>query len=324
LSAAVWVVIGKDRFLKQEWVRQLREKTLGLSAEAALNFQEFSAADEFQTFLDFVQTVPFLGANRLAVFWAFDDCSGEERTGLVERIDSMPSSAVLVVVSEEGNTRKDAVLRALSEKGRLVACHTPSDREWGAWMQGRAQSAGKTLKSNVVMPLLEKTGKDSAGVARAIEQLATFVGKKSEIEAEDVKALLGRSLHEDVFGLIDHLLKKDATQALKGLANLFSSGTRAPEIIAVIAGQLDRMLRFRERLEAGEAAVDIANQLKIHPYYQRKFFDQAATTSTGELKENLGRLLECDEAIKSGRLREGPALERFVLGWAARHPLRTA
>ena len=117
-----YLLIGKERFLKREFIRDLRERLLGKSPEASLNFQEFSGKkNESAAALDFVSTAPFLGEKRMAVLWEADSLPQEAKESLEQSVSKLPFSGVLVIVSEESNTKKNNFLKELSTRCESVA-----------------------------------------------------------------------------------------------------------------------------------------------------------------------------------------------------------
>jgi len=142
---------------------------------------------------------------------------------------------------------------------------------------------------------LERVGKEIPALSSAIEELSIFVDPKKMIATADVQALLGKSLQEDVFTLMDRLLEKKMPEALEALENLLHDGTSPSEIIAVLGGQWARLASYSEMKEQGRGQTDIAAELKIHPFFQEKFFFQAAKTDPGQAESALRGLMDCDQ-----------------------------
>ncbi len=312
-AGSAWLLIGKDDFLKKETLSELRKKNLPAASDAS-DYQEFSASSQpARTALDFVRTAPFLSPKRMAVLFEVEELEDDDRDALVAALEGLPSWAALVLVAGEGDVRKDAFLKKLAEGAEMVSCRPPYDNEMPAWLDARAKKAGVQLERGAVRVLLERSGKDLAGMCQSIEQLAVFVSPRKRVEEKDAEQLVGRSLQTDVFKLVDAVLDKKPALALAMASSLLSEGTRPFEIVAVLAGQVERLRRGAALVERGASPAEIGRELKVHPYFVDKFVRQAEQARGGKATKLAASLLECDEAIKTGRLGERLAFEKAIL-----------
>ena len=313
-SPQAYLLIGKERFLKREFIQDLRGRLLGRSADASLNFQEFSGKkNELVAAFDFVSTTPFLSDKRIAVLWEADSLSEEAKEMLAESILKLSSSGVLVIVSEEASAKKNNFLREISSLCALVPCHVPFERDLPKWIENRVQKHGKKIAQSTIPHLVERAGRDLSSLAPAIEQLVLYSDPRNEISAEDVRDLLGRSAEEDVFRLADLLLEAQTEKALAVLDGLLGEGMKSMEILGALTSQLERFKRGSDLLAKGHSHQEIGTRLGLHPYFQEKFMAQLKRLPLSRLEAILKKLLLCDEEIKTSRLSERLAVERFLL-----------
>ena len=312
--AGVYLLIGREDFLKREFLQDLRRRLFQNESSAGLNSKVFhSKTDSLNDLFDFLRTAPFLSEARMAVLRGAEDLSGQEKERLLSWLSSPPASGVLAIVSEEGSVKKDPFLKALSQKARLVACHPPFERDLQAWIDGRVKKSGLTIERGAIFLLIERAGRGLGHLNSALEQLAVYVHPRRSVTLKDVESLLGKSVQADTFELADTLLEKDAKAALGMIGSLLKEGTRAYEILAVLAGQLERLGRAAALSERGTPMADITGELKVHPFFAEKFARQVRRSSAAELRRLLQKLLACDEAVKTGQVSDRLALERFVL-----------
>ena len=105
-------------------------------------------------------------------------------------------------------------------------------------------------------------------------------------------------------------------QALRVLDTLFQEGARGPEIVGALASQLERWKKGAARLAEGRTPEEIGRELRVPPFFQGAFLARLRRLPRARLVRLTRSLLECDEAFKSGRLAERPALERVI--WTSR------
>lgn len=314
VAASLYLLIGKEEFLKKEFVRNFKGSFFKNPSERDLNFQAFDAdSGGVAAFKDFLQTSPFLSPKRLAVLSGIDEFKEEERENLLSFLRSFSSSAAAVLVSDETSVKKSAFLSSLSQLAKTVPCHAPFDRELPQWVLARAKGVGIHLEPAARLLLIEKMGKDLSALSSSLEMLATYIHPRKDATAGDIEALLGCSLQNDVFLLVDVLLRKDAKPALSMVAQFLREGIRGFEIVAVLAGQFERLRRAKALMEEGVPGTQVGSELKVHSFFLDKFIAQVKTLSRLDLGKVFRELVSCDESIKTGALNEALAVERLVL-----------
>lgn len=314
VAPSLYLLVGKEEFLKKEFIQNLKNSFFKNPSELSLNFQAFDPeSGSFAAFRDFLQTAPFLSERRLAILSGIDDLEDDEKESLISFIGSFPPSAAAVLVSEEGNAKKSSFLAALSVKAKTVSCYAPFDRDLPQWISTRAKEAGIRLEPAACSLLIDKMGKDVPTLSSSLEMLATYVHPKKEVSARDVEALLGRSLQNDVFLLVDVLLKKDAKASLSMVAHFLTEGIRGFEIVGVLAGQFERLRKAYRLMEEGVPGAQIGSELKVHSFFLEKFTAQVKSLSRFDLRKVFQEFLLCDESIKTGALNERLAVEKLVL-----------
>lgn len=312
---SVYLLIGKEEFLKREFITELRTSLFQSSSDFQLNFEEFyGQTTVFPALSDFAQTLPFASPRRLAILWEVERLSKDDHGRLKRLLDSLPPSVVLVMVSGEASVKKNALLGELALKAEVIPCHAPFEKNLPAWLAARARKKKIFIDGAAAALLIEKTGPQTAGLTAALEQLALYIHPRKKIDAADVERLMGRSVQYDAFLLAEVLLRQEAPAALRMITTMLAGGTRATEILPVLAAQWDRLGKAKALLEAGAPASEIGEQLNIHTFYLEKTLRQALSVSNEFIQTALTQLLSCDEAIKTGRLDEGLALEALALG----------
>ena len=305
----LYLLIGKDRSLKKEFIDELQKKHFPAGSEASLNSQEFqSEEDLFQEFRSFIQTAPFLAPCRLATLWEVDALKKEEKESLVSFASSLPEYAHVVLATDSGNTKSE-FLSALALKAKLVTCHTPFEEGWPSYLQKRAQKKGIQMAPGASQAMLERVGRDTLLLGQALEALTVFIYPKKELTSDDVGDFLGRSAEEDTFSLADMILEKNLTQALFKIKGLREQGTRGFEILSVLAGQWERLHRALSALEIGVAPQAVAAQQRVPAFLADKFIAKLRRLKISDVLKHMAATLAYDELVKTGRLDEKFAVE---------------
>jgi DNA polymerase-3 subunit delta len=313
-QGGVFLLYGREEFLKREFIEKLRRDLFPSALPSEMGFEQFELpAHSLDAVINFFQNASFFASRQMAVVRGIDVLEAEDRQRLQDFVGHFPASSTLVLVSEETNLKKDPFIKALSEKAQAIACHTPFDKDLPRWVEGRAKKRGKTIDGQATALLIERTGKDTALLDSVVEQLAVYTGPEPRISAGHAEALLGRSVQADAFRLIDLLVEKKIRLALENLEALLREGAKIYEIIGALATQTDRLYRVRTMMDEGFPSESIQTELRLHPFFAGRVFEQAGKVSAPRLRQILKELVDCDEAVKTGRLGERLALQQLFL-----------
>lgn len=308
------LLYGKEEFLKREFIQKIHADLFQKSPAVETGFHQFTAPDDsLNALIEFLRSQSFFSTKKLAVFSGIDELEADDKERLLDLLGHLPADAVLVLVSDETNVKKDNFLRRLAEKAKPTPCHLPFDKDLPQWVEGRVRKLGKTIDRGASAVLVERAGKDAASIQTAIEQLTIYTHPETRISLKDVETLLGRSVQADVFGLLDALLEGKIRTALAILETLLKEGAKIYEITGAFSGQLERLGKVQALMAEGFPQDTIAEEMRLHPFFAGKIFQQAERISRPRLKNMIAQLLNCDEAVKTGKLGERLALERFVL-----------
>ena len=309
-----YLLYGRDRFLKKEFIQKLRRDSFAAGEEASANCAEFepAGAGGVAQALGFLRQAPFLAANKIAVLWGCETLDRKSQDAMLVWLESMPSYAVFVLCADEGSPKNNPFLKKIAEKAKPVACHTPFDSELPTWVRSRFELRKKSASPDCCALVVERTGPHLALLDLAAETLSVYVEPRSGVSAADVSALLGESASGDVFALFDLLIVGRIRQALGLLAKLMRGGARVPEMVGAMAAQLDRLEQAAYLIQEGRTPVEIGRQLGVHSFFLEKFLAQAGKFK----KESFGpfwkALRRCDESVKNGTLPEALALDEII------------
>jgi DNA polymerase III delta subunit len=211
----------------------------------------------------------------------------------------------------------------------------------------KAREREVSFDSGAIERLLHRTDGDAAAFAAELEKLLAWAGKGGRVRVADVESNVEDDASEDVYQFFDAIGRRDANEALSRLERLFDGrevrqGDRPIEMIediwpqqllALITGEIRRMLLLRSRLEEGPGGFDAGMsyptfQARVlprlqaavppfgrspfegrgggpKPYALYKASQRASRYSTRELARALSRAAEVDVRLKTS----APVLE---------------
>lgn len=262
---------------------------------------------------------------------AKDDASALE--ALLER--GIPPGHVLLIAAGKVDGRLPLVKR-LAAAGCRLSLTVQSDGPWdaqrpviGPLLAEILAGTGKTVDPGAEARLASLVGADARALAAEITKLATFVGDRKVIRAEDVDALVVRTAADPFFALGNAVEARDLPAALGVLRRSLADGASPHMLVGSLAGTVRRMLveRERGRLAAGGRRIGSfaewnaavlptidPDELKDRkPYGLWMKYQAAQRFGREELLSGLAALAEADHSMKTGS--DGAILvERWLVG----------
>ena len=265
--------------------------------------------------------------------------------GLLEK--GLPAGHVLVVAAGKVDGRLPLVKR-LAAAGSRIPLAVQSEGAWDAQRPVLAPllaemlaGTGKSIDAGAEARLAALVGTDARSLAAEVAKLATFVGDRKVIRAEDVDQLVVRIAADPFFALGNAVEARDLPAALGVLRRSLSDGASPHMLVGSLAGAVRRMLveRERGRVAAGGKrigsfgewsgtvlpGIDPAELKERKPYGLWMKYQASLRFGREELLSGLAALAEADHSMKTGS--DGAILvERWLVGMlrAPDHQRRTA
>jgi DNA polymerase-3 subunit delta len=323
-TPVVYLLNGDDDFASSEFVRSL-EASLGDPAMASMNI---SRLDGRSTSLDEVirasRSAPFLAPKRLVlVTHPLDKVKSQaQREKFIGMLDAVPPTTLLVLVETrlltEERERRQGKIHWLEEwamsGGRRVDLRTfslPRGEAMLAWIQARAKTLGGQFSRSAAERLASLVGDEPRLADQEIQKLLTYVDFARPVEAEDVDALTPDSRQGDIFAMVDALANRNGKLAQEVYHRLLKEQD-ALSIFAMIVRQFRLLLQAREVIDQGGREVDVARALRVIPFVAGKLVPQARRFGLPALERIYHKLLDIDEATKTGQMDGDLAIDVLI------------
>jgi DNA polymerase-3 subunit delta len=140
-------------------------------------------------------------------------------------------------------------------------------------------------------------------------------GTPAAVTMADVVACMGTSLETDVFAMLDAVSAGRKGDSIELLRNITARGGNAFGLLALLTGQFEIMLGYRELRDKRVPMGEIMKTLGVKSEFRlKKAAGFADRYSAERITELLHRLYRVERDIKSGLYNERLALTMFVAG----------
>lgn len=320
----VYVCYGSETYLLREFIGYLTQKLV------EPEYREFAVSkyDLTETSLDIVLedalTPPFMAPKKLIIAENAMFFTGAKETGkaqhqpekLLELLKAPSDFAVIafIVPAEKLDERKK-IVKSLKE---AAIPFTPMNADGLLqWVNRQAERRSFAFAAGAADQLILYSGGALQTMAAEIEKLSLFVGVGGTVTGETVDKLVTRGTEQNVFILIDDIVRLRLNRAFAILYDLLKQREEPVKLTLLIARQFRIVLQVKELSKQGYSQQQMASQLGLHPYAVKVAAEQGQKFETERLERILAELAELDYRLKSGKVDKVLGLEMFLLGLAS-------
>lgn len=267
--AAVNVLFGDERFLRQLAMEQLRQ-TLAEGRED-VQLTTFNADTPWRDVNDELSTGSLFGGGgrRLVLIEDADDFVSTYRQKLEDYVAKPKSSAALILAVDSwaANTK---LYKAVDHSGFQVACSVPirpNSRnkdpdlpKLSKWIVARAKSVHKiALEAAAADELVQILGPELGIIEQDLAKLALYVPAGGKVTVTHVKEIVGGWRMRTAWQMMDDVAAGKASAALEEFDHLLRSGSEPIAIFAQVSYVLRRFAAATRIVEQQRRAKQPAN-----------------------------------------------------------------
>jgi len=303
---------GEETFLVDEALHQIKDRALqGCLPE--FNLSTFYASDaSVDDIKDAVETLPMMAQRRVVIVKEAQDFSAAELEKLLPLVEKPVDSTILVFVATKIDQRKK-FFKSLDQKGSLVKFPRLYGNQVGPWIQQIAARFEKKLSTEGVEFLKDFVGVSLMDIHNELLKVAQYIGSRTEITIEDLRAVVSRVKIDSVFELVNAIGSGSRAQAFSQLAYLLEQGQSEVGVLAMITRHFRILLLTQEALREGLSQSQISSRVGVHGFFIKEYIEQAKRLSTQHLLRVYDILLDTDRALKSSPLSSHIWLENLIL-----------
>ncbi len=263
-----------------------------------------------------LQTIPMFGGSKVV-----RAAAGRRITAAALEPFLAGDRLAAMLIVEGGNLRPTDALRTLFEKAgkaAAVACYPDEAHDLETLVRDTLKGHGLSISPEARDLLLTRLGGDRALSRGEIEKLALYAAGKSEIDVDDVEAIVGDASQLTIDRVVEGAAGGDAKRAVAEYARALASGESAQTIILAAQRHLERLHKIRSDIDQGRSFEDAVRQLRPPIHFKQKdaLGLQCRLWSTARLSEALARASAAAKAARLSTALEEPIAEELLIALA--------
>ncbi|OGR04133.1 MAG: DNA polymerase III subunit delta, partial [Deltaproteobacteria bacterium RIFOXYA12_FULL_61_11] len=268
----ILLVQDEEWFFAPRCVKVLKQRYLPKGL-ADFNFVRLDAdkltAEELG---DHVRTMPVFAERRVVVL----DRAEKAKTALLEGLANLAqtpvdSTCLIVLVQGKLDGRLKTV-KVLREHSTELVFEKLRPKDLLPFIHRQLQNLGKRINDEGARLLADLIGPDLPLLVSELAKVATFVGDRTTITAQDVEEITSQVRLSTVFELLNALDEHHAPRALVILQHLLEEDSPHLLILAMLIRHLREIMQARLLLRQGLAQEEVQRRIGLRPFLAQRFF----------------------------------------------------
>ena len=312
--SSVYLLFGQEDYLKRIYRDKLKNAII--SPEDTMNYTYFEGKDlEVNKAMSIGDTVPFFSERRLVVI----ENSGlfKSQSDFADYIPNIPDTTVFVFVEKEVDKR-NRMYKAVQKHGTVSEMNGLSESDLKLWIASVLKKSGKKITEQDIIYLLQRVGSDMKNLENEIEKIICYDLEECVITRAHIDAVCVEQTEGKIFQMIDAIGQKNQDEALNLYYDLISVREKPMSILYLLIRHFNILMQVKEMNHAGSSNGDMASRIGIPPFSVKKYIGQVKNFKMSEIKNNLERCAEVDQAVKTGLLLDQIGVELLIVEFSKR------
>ena len=322
--AGCYLFYGKERYLLEHYVRELRKAVLG-GEDDPFNLRVLEGKNlRMQELADAVDAYPSFAERTLVEVrdYGLFSASEEETKRLISLLGDLPEYCCLLFLFDaleyKPDKRKKQLSQALRDFVNTVEFPLQGQGELTRWVQKHFAARGKEIGAEEAAYLLFLCGSEMDNLANEIGKIAVYAPEKT-IRREDIDAVAVPVVEAQTFKLTDALGERNYDLAAELMYKLFQLSTEPIVINAAIGSQLRKLYASLLVKRSGGNAGTLMQLLgSKSEYVPRQYLRLCSAFSEQWYKKMIRLSAEADHRMKS-TAEDGEDLLRTLFVTMAAH-----
>lgn len=309
-----FIFFGTNEELKREEIQKIikKEKLFG---QDLIRYN--GDKDKLMQILEDAMTVPFFVEKKVILienckyFQQQNGLNEQEEKELRNYLSNSSNTAILIFSCpyEKLDTRKK-LTKAILPLCKVKDFKALESRDMKQRIDRELDRLEYKISTELKHIIYLRIGSDLLELKRVMEILSL---QKECITIENLDTFLPRRLEENVFDLLNTILRGNKVHMYQLLKDFDSSNVESIQLIGVLVSQLRFQFQVNFLYKRGMSEFDISKELGVHSYRVKLAIQNRNYASNQRIMKMLNELALLDDSIKLGKVEKKLGLHMFCL-----------
>lgn len=315
LPENAYLLFGEEYFLvnsyKEKIINTLLKNPDVYDSEVTIFEGEKTSALKI---IDSLEMISFMGTIRIVLCidtGFFYKGNIKETDILTDYLKDSPDDFKIIFI-EKSVDKRNKLYKAVQKIGFTEEFLPLKPDEMSKFILERVKSSGSSISESDARYISFNSYNQMENVLTEIDKLTSYK-LNDTITKEDIDLLLTKNLEVRVFELVEKIGLKDSKSSISIFNNMILNKESPIMILTMIGRQFKILMMCKTLFEKGLSQDDIAKKTKLHPYVVKKNISQIKNFKKITLYNALLDVVETDEKIKTGQIKDTIAVETIIL-----------
>lgn len=317
-ASGVYYIWGEEEYLVEEEISRIVQQMADSAGDApervTVDADELDAAGLARA----LEFSPLFALNRVVIIrrpgWLEKSNRKSKKADDICRVlsDSLEQGeGQVIIITALENNASNPVVKFLTKKAHVIHCPHPDNKQLSQWISDEFKRRRRKVNP-AALTLLSRSGLDMFFLQNLIEKLCLTADH--DITEKDVQQQITVKQDINVFKLIDTLMSRDLSGAMRAYEQLLVQGEHPIYLLYMIGRQFFLLAQVKCHREQGLMLKQIADIMGQKEFTVRKMMDKCDKFTHGELKEVFALLLETDISFKTSSKNPDIIMELLLTG----------
>lgn len=317
----VYLVQSDQLYLLEQAKNAFKE--LISDEERAMNYASYDLDEvDLEVTLADAASVPFFGERRVVILEKPLFLTGETKKQRANHnLDALltyleqpePTTTLVFLVPYAKLDKRKKVVKNLLAKAQLVELLNISEFEIQQIVMNDIKKHNFEIEPQAIKLLLQRTNADLTVMMQEVAKLYLYCYETNFIDVAAVKALVTKSLTENVFDLVTAVLGRQTATALNLYHELRVNGEEPLKMNALLISQFRLLIQVKGLIGKVRNEKELASQLKVHPYRVKLANQASRAFSMSDLSRAYLGLFDMEKQMKSTQRDPEMLFELFMI-----------
>ncbi len=321
----VYLIAGESNY---QIKNRVQEEIAKLGAINDFSFSSFDLYNQvIQDALDDVQTASLFSLKKAVVVYNCFFISSQDKppqsqvakndfSALSKYLDlSDPDNCLFLTCVGKMNLTKGEINDKLKKKAIIIDLNSDNIQDRIQTCLAYAKRLNVIISKDAAIEVVNRS-EDNVSMRLNMDKLACYT---SRIVMEDVDLLVKPKLEDNVFSIVESLMRFALKDAYQSLEDLFKLGNNSVRLIAVFASQFEFLYQVAKLSEVGYSDNEIAKELNCKPGRLIYSHRSIANMPSSEILNVMSELQTIEDNIKFKLDDPQKSLELFVINFRKNH-----
>lgn len=308
----IYLLYGENEAQIDKYIEKLM-KEHNIETKITYNYKDTNIEDV----LEEAAYTDLFGSNKIVILNEAEFLTGSsslDNDKLNNYINNPVETTVLIfkIVTPKLDERKK-IVKLLKEKSKVLEFKLIDSKDLKSYINNYFEERNYIIDINGIEEIKTRLEARKEVIDKELEKLALYKIDDKKITINDIKNTITTYKSNEIFTLVDAVVKKDKSKIFKTYKDLIENKEEPIVIISLLSSQFRLMLSSKILNEEGLDKTKIASLLKEHPYRTELALNNSRNIEKKDLINILYKLALLDLNIKTGEQDKTKALETFLL-----------